>query len=156
MTLPPFCLTLQQFVAEQAAKGFLVCLCSKNEESDVLEVFNIRADMPLRREHLVAWRINWERKSENLRSLAEELNLGLNAFVFIDDNPVECAEVRANCPDVLPSIFPLRTMSADSFPTSGHSIVCGSQRKTGSEPRCIARTRNAPGFSVKHAVFRSS
>ena len=106
VTLPPFCLTLQQFVAEQAARGFLVCLCSKNEESDVLEVFNVRADMPLKREHLVGWRINWEPKSENMRSLAEELNLGLDAFVFIDDNPVECAEVRANCPDVLTLLLP--------------------------------------------------
>ena len=88
-------------MVEQVAKGFLVCLCSKNEESDVLEVLERRTEMPLKREHLVAWRINWAPKSENLRSLAQELNLGLDAFVFIDDNPVECAEVRASCPDVL-------------------------------------------------------
>jgi FkbH-like protein len=101
VTMPPFCQTLQQFVVEQVAKGFLVCLCSKNEERDVLEVLERRTEMPLRREHLVAWRINWAPKSENIRSLAQELNLGLDAFVFIDDNPLECAEVRANCPDVL-------------------------------------------------------
>jgi len=101
VTVPPSCQTLQQFVVEQVARGFLVCLCSKNEERDVLEVLDRRTDMPLRREHLVAWRINWAPKSENIRSLAQELNLGLDAFVFIDDNPVECAEVRANCPEVL-------------------------------------------------------
>ena len=101
VTMPPFCQTLQQFVVEQVAKGFLVCLCSKNEEGDVLEVLERRTEMPLKREHLVAWRINWAPKSENIRSLARELNLGLDAFVFIDDNPVECAEVRANCPEVL-------------------------------------------------------
>ncbi|MGZ3413543.1 MAG: HAD-IIIC family phosphatase [Isosphaeraceae bacterium] len=101
VTMPPSCQTLQQFVVEQVAKGFLVCLCSKNEERDVLEVLERRTDMPLKREHLVAWRINWVPKSENIRSLAQELNLGLDGFVFIDDNPVECAEVRANCPEVL-------------------------------------------------------
>ena len=101
VTMPPSCQTLQQFVVEQVAKGFLVCLCSKNEERDVLEVLERRTEMPLKREHLVAWRINWAPKSENIRSLAQELNLGLDAFVFIDDNPVECAEVRANCPEVL-------------------------------------------------------
>lgn len=101
VTVPPFCQRLQQFAVEQAAKGFLVCLCSKNEETDVLEVFDQRTDMPLKRDHLVAWRINWTAKSQNLRSLAQELNLGLDSFVFIDDNPVECAEVQANCPDVL-------------------------------------------------------
>ncbi len=101
VTMPPSCQTLQQFVVEQVAKGFLVCLCSKNEERDVLEVLERRTEMPLKREHLVAWRINWVPKSENIRSLAQELNQGLDAFVFIDDNPVECAEVRANCPEVL-------------------------------------------------------
>ena len=101
VTMPPSCQTLQQFVVEQVAKGFLVCLCSKNEERDVLEVLERRTEMPLKREHLVAWRINWVPKSENIRSLAQELNLGLDGFVFIDDNPVECAEVRANCPEVL-------------------------------------------------------
>ena len=101
VTMPPSCQTLQQFVVEQVAKGFLVCLCSKNEERDVLEVLERWTEMPLKREHLVAWRINWVPKSENIRSLAQELNLGLDGFVFIDDNPVECAEVRANCPEVL-------------------------------------------------------
>ena len=49
-------------------KGFLLCLCSKNDESDVLEVFDKRPDMILKRDHLVSWRINWRPKSENIRS----------------------------------------------------------------------------------------
>src|SRR5207244_3038504 len=57
--------------------------------------------MPLRHEHFAAWRTNWLAKSGNLKSLAAELNLGLDSFIFVDDNPVECAEVEANCPDVL-------------------------------------------------------
>jgi FkbH-like protein len=101
VVISPACRRLQEFVVQQAARGFLVCLCSKNEERDVLEVLECRTEMPLKREHLVSWRINWEPKSGNLRALARELNLGLDSFVFIDDNPVECAEVRANCPEVL-------------------------------------------------------
>ena len=46
-------------------------------------------------------RLNWLSKSANLKSLAQELSLGLDSFIFIDDNPVECAEVQANCPEVL-------------------------------------------------------
>jgi len=76
-------------------------VCSKNSEEDVREVFAQRLDMPLRREHFAAWRINWSPKSENLKSIAKELNLGLDSFIFVDDNPVECAEVEANCPGVL-------------------------------------------------------
>ena len=92
---------LQEFVVAQQAAGMLVCLVSKNVEQDVLDVFDLRADFPLKREHLVSWRINWQPKSQALAELAEELNLGLESFIFLDDNPVECAEVRAALPQVL-------------------------------------------------------
>ncbi|MGK7901220.1 MAG: amino acid adenylation domain-containing protein [Hormoscilla sp.] len=91
---------LQTLCEQQQQAGKLLCLCSKNNEADVLAVLEGRSDMSLKREHLVAWRINWQPKSENLKSLAAELNLGLSSFIFIDDNPIECAEVRANCPEV--------------------------------------------------------
>lgn len=93
--------TLQSFMVRCSEAGFLLCLCSKNVEEDVWQVFDQRDDMPLSREHLVGWRINWQPKSENLRSLAKELNLGIDSFIFIDDNPVECSEVQAHCPEVL-------------------------------------------------------
>src|SRR6185369_6175364 len=48
-----------------------------------------------------AWRLNWNSKSDNLKALAKDLQLGLDSFIFVDDNPVECAEVEANCPEVL-------------------------------------------------------
>ena len=89
-----------------SASGVLVGLCSKNEEEDVWRVFETRQDLLLPREQVVAAAINWQPKSENLRRLAARLNLGLDSFVFLDDNPVECAEVRANCPDVLTLQWP--------------------------------------------------
>lgn len=92
---------LQEFLVARQAAGMLVCLCSKNAEDDVWEVFRRRPDLPLRPEHLAAWRINWRAKSENLRELAGELGLGLDSFIFLDDNPLECAEVEAGCPAVL-------------------------------------------------------
>ena len=92
---------LQESMVLHHDTGMLLCLCSKNNPEDVFRVFDSRSDMPLRREHITASRINWNSKSDNLRSLAEELQVGLNSFIFIDDSPVECAEVRMNCPDVL-------------------------------------------------------
>lgn len=86
--------------------GLLLCLCSKNEEADVWRVFETRPDLGLRREDVVAAAINWQPKSENLRALAARLNLGIDSFIFIDDNPVECAEVRARCPEVLTLQWP--------------------------------------------------
>ena len=63
-------------------------------------------DLALRREHVTAAMVNWLPKSQNLRTLASRLNLGIDSFIFIDDNPVECAEVRAGCPEVLTLQWP--------------------------------------------------
>lgn len=105
--ITPAYAALQQFMIAQQAAGMLLCFCSKNNEADVLEVFEQRPEMPLKLEHLVSWRINWLPKSENLRSLAQELNLGLDSFIFLDDNPVECAEVQTHCPEVLTLQLPI-------------------------------------------------
>jgi len=96
---------LQEFLVSQHDAGMILCLCSKNNEEDVAAVFDRRADMILRREHVAGWRVNWKPKSENLRSLAGELGLGLESFIFLDDDAVACADVEANCPQVL--TFPL-------------------------------------------------
>lgn len=95
-----------QFLKQQQEAGMLLCLCSKNNEADVMEVFENRSDMGLKLGDIVSWRINWLPKSENIKALAKELNLGLDSFVFLDDNPVECSEVKLACPDVLSLQFP--------------------------------------------------
>jgi amino acid adenylation domain-containing protein/FkbH-like protein len=94
-------LALQKFMRRQQEGGKLLVVCSKNDEADVNAVFAEGAPMPLNREHFTAWRVNWRPKSENLKAIAVELKLGLDSFVLIDDNPVECAEVEAHCPEVL-------------------------------------------------------
>jgi FkbH-like protein len=97
---------LQDFMLAQRNAGMLLCLCSKNNEQDVLETFRANPRMPLQPGHFVARRINWEPKSANLVSLAVELNLGLDSFIFVDDNPTECAELQAHCPEVLTLLLP--------------------------------------------------
>jgi FkbH-like protein len=92
---------LQQFLVDQTRRGALICLCSKNNESDVWEAFEKNAAMPLKRSDIVAWRINWKRKSENLAELAAELNIGIESMAFLDDSAVECAEVSLAHPTVL-------------------------------------------------------
>lgn len=91
---------LQRRVLEQREAGLVLCLVSKNEASDVEAVFAQR-DMPLRREHITIAKVNWERKSDNLAAIARELNVGADSILFLDDNPVEIAEVRARCPEVV-------------------------------------------------------
>jgi FkbH-like protein len=101
LTLPDRLLAVQKFAVEQQAKGTLICLSSKNAERDVLDVFAKRPDMVLRMGHVVAHRINWDPKPASLAALARDLNLGLDSFVFLDDNPVECAQMKAELPQVV-------------------------------------------------------
>jgi FkbH-like protein len=106
ITLPPGLLALQQRAVDLQKEGVLIALASKNVEEDVTAVFATQPDMVLRPEHIVARRVNWLPKPENLRTLAAELNLGLDAFVFMDDNPVECAQMRATLPEVVTLTLP--------------------------------------------------
>ena len=106
---------LQEFMVAQHQAGMLICLCSKNNEEDVVEVFEQRSEMPLKRDHIVAWRINWDAKSDNLKALSEELQLGLESFIFIDDDPVSCGEVQANCPEVLTLQLPQESSRIPEF-----------------------------------------
>ena len=96
----PAHLAFQAFLVEQVRQGRLLCLASKNTEADVWAVFEQHPEMPLQRIHLAASRINWQPKSSNIRDLSKELNFELDAFVFLDDDAVEVAEVRSACPAV--------------------------------------------------------
>jgi len=82
------------------AQGVLLAIASKNNEADAFEIFDNHPGMRIRRAHLAAHRISWQSKSESLRELAAELSLGVDSFVFVDDSPTECAEVRGVLPEV--------------------------------------------------------
>jgi amino acid adenylation domain-containing protein/FkbH-like protein/non-ribosomal peptide synthase protein (TIGR01720 family) len=107
-------LFLQHCLKEQKRRGMLLVLVSKNEESDVRAAFQ-RHEMVLRPEDFVAWKVNWDAKSKNLKALANELELGLDSFIFLDDNPVECAEVHAGCPVVTTLQLPSDTSQIPHF-----------------------------------------
>lgn len=90
----------QKSILRLHERGILIALCSKNNEHDVWEVLEGHTDCLLKREHLAAWRINWSDKASNIREMATELNLGIDSFVFVDDNPVECGLIRDMIPEV--------------------------------------------------------
>lgn len=85
--------------------GVLLAVVSKNDEQPALAPFAI-GDMVLDRSDFVAFYASWNAKSAQIRALAEQLNLGLDAFVFVDDNPVELAEVERELPAVHRLLFP--------------------------------------------------
>lgn len=102
---PPY-RALQQFLKERQEAGILLCLASKNEDIDVREAFQSLPGMVLQESDFVGWKVNWERKSQNIAELASQLNLALDSFLFIDDNPVEIAEVSTALPAVDVALLP--------------------------------------------------
>lgn len=91
---------IQQTVLKLKSRGVLLVLSSKNDEGDVVDAFGRLQDMPLRLIDFAATRINWEPKSANLTSMADELNVGIDSFAFIDDQAFEREEVRHELPAV--------------------------------------------------------
>jgi FkbH-like protein len=106
---------LQQFLLAQRAAGALLVLASKNNEQDVFDTFAAHPEFPLELTHFSAWRLNWTSKAANLAELAAELNVGLDSFIFIDDNPKEIAEVAGSAPEVLALALPENTADFEPF-----------------------------------------
>lgn len=106
---------LQQALVAQHDAGRLLCLLSKNEQSDVRRVFERHPGMPLTWPHLVAHRVDWNPKPDNLAELVAGLELGLDSVAFLDDNPVECAQMRARCPAVATVRVPTDRQKLASF-----------------------------------------
>ncbi|MBX9467203.1 MAG: HAD-IIIC family phosphatase [Rhizobium sp.] len=86
--------------------GIFLAICSKNNPAEVEEMFERHTGMLLSKDDISAWQVNWETKSKNLVAIAESLNIGLDSLVFIDDNPFEIEEVKANAPGVTCLILP--------------------------------------------------
>ncbi len=81
-------------------RGFVLAVCSKNNMDDFMEVLDTHPHMLLGKDDFAAMRVNWTPKPDNLRELARELNLGLDAFIFVDDSDHECAAVQHALPEV--------------------------------------------------------
>lgn len=90
---------IQEECLRLKSQGLLLTILSKNDE-DVLEVFDVHPGMSLKRDDIVAHRINWDPKSQNIRALADELDIGLDSFLFLDDSPHERDAMRRLAPEV--------------------------------------------------------
>jgi len=91
---------LQEYLLQLKQRGLLLAVCSKNEEENALAPFRSRPEMVLKETDFAAFVANWTPKSQNLQTIAQRLNLGLDSLVLIDDNPAEREEVRQGAPQV--------------------------------------------------------
>jgi FkbH-like protein len=90
----------QLYLRELKQRGVLLAVCSKNDERVARSPFTDHPEMVLRLDDFVAFIANWSPKSENIRAIAAELDLPLEAIVFVDDNPAEREEVARTLPEV--------------------------------------------------------
>lgn len=108
-------LYFQKALIELSKSGVILTVCSKNNVNDVLECWNKNPFNLINKEYISAYRINWNNKADNIRELASELNIGLDSFVFIDDNPTERELVKQTLPDVVVPEFPEQPYGLVSF-----------------------------------------
>jgi FkbH-like protein len=115
-------LSVQTMALELRARGVVLAVCSKNDESLARRVFREHPEMLLREEHIAAFQANWKDKASNLRVIAATLNLGVDSLVLLDDNPAERQQVRMELPMVgvpelpgSPELFPATLLAAGYF-----------------------------------------
>jgi FkbH-like protein len=98
--LTPAHYVLQRALLQLKERGFFLAMASRNEEQDVRQMFKERQDFPLRWEDFSAHAVSWGAKGESLSKIAEQLRIGLDSLVFVDDNAGELAAVGASLSDV--------------------------------------------------------
>ena len=90
----------QHYIRELGKRGVILAVCSKNSDSVACEVFRSHPEMALRLDDISCFVANWDDKATNLSRIAQELNIGVNSLVFVDDNPAERSIVRRLRPEV--------------------------------------------------------
>lgn len=114
-------LTVQRMALALRERGVVLAVSSKNNDDVARKPFREHPEMLLKEDHLAVFQANWNDKATNIKAIAEELSLGLDAMVFLDDNPVERGLVRQILPQVAvpelpedPALY-ARTLSAAGY-----------------------------------------
>lgn len=107
----------QRSLLELQHQGVILTVCSKNNLSDVMQVWKNNSNNLITENHLASYRINWENKAINIKQIAQELNIGLDSMVFIDDNPSERELVHSLLPQVEVPLFPEHPYDLPQFIT---------------------------------------
>ena len=90
----------QHYIKALKSRGIILAVCSKNDEANATEVFESHPEMVLSLDDISVFVCNWNNKAENIRMIANTLEIGLDSIVFVDDNPAERALVRELLPMV--------------------------------------------------------
>ena len=81
-------------------RGIMLAVSSKNTHDIAMQVFEQHDDMLIKKEHIQVFQANWEDKASNINAIAGSLDIGLDAIVFLDDNPFEREMVKSEIPEI--------------------------------------------------------
>jgi FkbH-like protein len=93
-------LSLQRYAKQLSERGVILAVCSKNDPATAESAFRDHPEMVLKWSDIAAFVANWNDKAENLKTIADQLNIGIDSLVFLDDNPAERARIRQSLPMV--------------------------------------------------------
>ncbi|HET6605517.1 MAG TPA: HAD-IIIC family phosphatase [Rhodopila sp.] len=125
----------QEYARELSRRGIILAVCSKNDEANAVEPFEKHPEMVLKRGDIACFIANWDNKADNIRTIAADLNIGIDSLVFIDDNPFERNLIRQELPMVAvpevsddPTGYPIALADAGYF--EGLSITDEDRERT--------------------------
>jgi FkbH-like protein len=154
---------LQRSIKALQETGVLLAVASKNDSAEVESVLAEHPMMVLRADDFAALRVDWTDKVTNLRAIAAELALGLDSFVFLDDNPVERALVGEHLPEVAVPEVPKRPeLLADwfarevAFPHFARLKILGGDREKTTQYRARRRRNEVAAESLDLRAFLES
>ncbi|HWA74796.1 MAG TPA: HAD-IIIC family phosphatase [Polyangiaceae bacterium] len=143
----------QQHALDLHQRGVLLAVCSKNDEVTAKLGFS-HPDSILRLEHVSAFRANWEPKPQNIVSIAEELNIGLDSLVFVDDNPAERELVRAQLPMVaVPEVGADVTRYPEILAASGYFETVGLSAEDLNRSKLYEANSERSQMAAKYASY---
>jgi len=151
---------LQLFLKQLRHRGILLAVCSKNDENTALVPFLQHPDMVLKREDISVFVANWDNKAAGIRRIRDELNIGLDSMVFLDDNPFERNLVRELLPEVIvpelpedPSSFVAFLSQLNLFETTSFSSE--DLQRAAQYQREVKRRESAAGCATVQDYLRS-
>ena len=119
----PF-MEFQKYILSLFNRGVILAVNSNNNLDDALEIFRAHPYMILKEKHFASMKINWNGKVANMKAISEELNIGLDSFVFIDDDKLNREMIKSAFPQVEvvdlpedPSLYLEAVMRLDDFST---------------------------------------
>jgi FkbH-like protein len=135
---------LQLYARELAKRGVILAVCSKNDHANAMAPFEQHPEMILKPADIACFVANWSDKAQNIREIAQRLNIGLDSLVFVDDNPFERNLVRSELPMVAVPEVPedpglIAAVLADAGYFEGLMVTDEDRERTGQYQANIAR-----------------